>query len=153
MPHRRTWPKRAGDREIDSMTRTISAIATLLFLVPIGCSRSVDHEPAAPTTTGCEKGSATYYASSLAGHATASGEPYDPDAMTAASRTRRFGSLVRVSYQDRDVVVRINDRGPFTRGAIIDLSRAAAEQLGMVRAGRVDVRVCPLLCALTSSRA
>lgn len=90
-----------------------------------------------------ESGQAAYYADSLAGRATASGEPYDPRALTAAHRTLPFGTVVDVVRRDdgRSVRVRINDRGPFAGGRIIDLSRAAAEQLDMIRAGVIDVRI------------
>jgi len=91
-------------------------------------------------------GQATYYGDSLAGNKTASGEIYDPRAFTAAHRTLPFGSVVRVVRTDRKthdfVYVRITDRGPFGgRRRIIDLSRAAAERLDMIRDGVVDVRV------------
>jgi rare lipoprotein A len=113
-------------------------------LLSAGCAaRHGDAKQAGSTGGGCEQGEATYYSDVLTGRKTASGEPYDPRAFTAAHRDRRFGSWVRVSYGNRDVTVRVNDRGPFSRGAVIDLSRAAAESLGMVRAGRVAVRVCP----------
>jgi len=91
-----------------------------------------------------ESGKATYYADSLAGRRTASGERYDPRALTAAHKTLAFGTMVKVVRADdgREVVVRINDRGPFAGDdRVIDLSRAAAEQLGMIRAGVVPVRV------------
>jgi rare lipoprotein A len=97
-----------------------------------------------PTYTHDESGKATYYANSLAGRRTASGERYDPRAFTAAHKTLAFGSMVRVVRVDdgREVVVRINDRGPFAGDdRVIDLSRAAAEQLGMIRDGVVPVRV------------
>jgi rare lipoprotein A len=85
-------------------------------------------------------GKASYYADSLAGNATASGEPYDPAAFTAAHRSLPFGTWVDVVRRDgRWVRVRINDRGPFTKGRVIDLSRRAAEAIGMIRAGVVDV--------------
>jgi rare lipoprotein A len=94
--------------------------------------------PAAPF----EVGQASYYADSLAGNATASGEPYAPAALTAAHRKLPFGTVVDVVRDDgRAVRVRINDRGPFVSGRVIDLSRAAAEQLGMMRAGVVPVRL------------
>jgi rare lipoprotein A len=89
-------------------------------------------------------GKATYYANSLAGRKTASGETYDPKAFTAAHRTLPFGTVVRVVRTDtnRYVYVSITDRGPFAGGnRIIDLSYIAAERLGMVRAGVVPVRV------------
>ncbi|MEZ4337620.1 MAG: septal ring lytic transglycosylase RlpA family protein [Sandaracinaceae bacterium] len=88
-------------------------------------------------------GRASYYADSLAGRPTASGEPYDPTRLTAASRDLPFGTRVRVTRVDTGatVEVRINDRGPFRdRGRILDLSRAAAERLDMIRAGVVEVR-------------
>ena len=92
-----------------------------------------------------QAGTASYYADSLAGRPTASGEPYDPRALTAAHRTLPFGTIVEVTREDgRKVVVRVNDRGPFGRKErILDLSRAAAEQLGIVRAGvaKVTIRV------------
>jgi len=90
------------------------------------------------------RGQASYYADSLAGRPTASGEPYDPRAYTAAHRTLPFGTLVRVSTLDhaRSVYVRINDRGPFgDRRRIIDLSRAAAEALDLLRDGVAPVTV------------
>jgi rare lipoprotein A len=92
------------------------------------------------------RGQATYYGDSLAGNRTASGEVYDPRAFTAAHRTLPFGTVVRVRRPDRQdlrsVYVRITDRGPFgERRRIIDVSRAAAEQLDMIRDGVVDVHV------------
>lgn len=91
-------------------------------------------------------GYATWYGKALAGRKTASGERFDPDKMTAAHRTLPFGTLVEVRRVDtgRAVVVRITDRGPFSgRGRIIDLSRRAADELGIVRDGvaRVELRL------------
>jgi len=93
------------------------------------------------------EGRASYYADSLAGNPTASGEPYDPRAYTAASRDLPFGTRVRVTRLDDDgrpmasVIVRVNDRGPHRdHSRILDLSRAAAEALDMIRAGVVDIR-------------
>ena len=90
------------------------------------------------------RGKASYYADSLAGRSTASGEPYDPKLHSAAHRKLPFGTVVRVTRQDTGAVtyVRVNDRGPFgSRDRVIDLSRAAAEELEMLRAGVVPVRV------------
>jgi rare lipoprotein A len=90
------------------------------------------------------EGRASYYADSLAGRSTASGEPYDPAARTAASRTLPFGTVLRVIRPDTgaSVIVRVNDRGPFgDRRRVLDLSRSAAEALDMVRRGVIDVRV------------
>ena len=89
------------------------------------------------------QGEASYYADSLQGNKTASGEPYDRDALTAAHRTLAFGTLVRVTYlkNGKSVEVRINDRGPYADDRLIDLSGAAAEQIGLVDAGHGEVRV------------
>ena len=78
-------------------------------------------------------GEASWYGGKWAGKLTASGEIYDVASLTAAHRTLPFGTLVRVTRQDadRDVVVRINNRGPFIKGRIIDLSEAAAERIGL----------------------
>jgi rare lipoprotein A len=93
-------------------------------------------------------GKATYYSDSLAGNPTANGEVYDPSRRTAASRDLPFGSVVRVIRRDTgaEVLVRINDRGPFgNKRRILDLSRAAARDLGMLERGVVDVRAEVLL--------
>jgi rare lipoprotein A len=91
---------------------------------------------------------ATYYADRFRGRKTASGERYDPRRLTAAHKTLPLGTVVRVIRVDEGgaavsepVVVRINDRGPYSAGRIIDLSMAAAKQLDMLRAGVVRVRV------------
>ena len=89
-------------------------------------------------------GKATYYADSLAGNHTASGEPYDPELFTAAHKKLPFGTVVRVVRKDngRVTYVKINDRGPFgPRDRIIDLSKAAARELDMLKAGVVAVRL------------
>jgi rare lipoprotein A len=81
-------------------------------------------------------GMASWYGREFAGHRTASGERFDPTEYTAAHRTLPFGSRVRVTNSaGKSVVVRINDRGPFHGGRVIDLSQAAAADLGIVRTG------------------
>lgn len=92
---------------------------------------------------GAEEGTGSYYADSLHGNPTASGEPYDKKAMTAAHPSLPFGTRVKVTNLDngKSVVVRINDRGPHTKKRIIDVSGAAAEKLGMVDSGTARVRV------------
>jgi len=88
-------------------------------------------------------GVASYYGKKYNGRKTASGEIYDMNKMTAAHRTLPFGVSVRVTElsSNRSVVVRINDRGPFARDRIIDLSLAAARRLGIVQSGHAQVRV------------
>lgn len=98
--------------------------------------------PAIGATPGAtQAGTASYYADSLAGHPTASGEPYDPRELTAAHRSLPFGTRVEVAREDgRSVVVRINDRGPFgKKKRIVDLSRAAARAIGLDREGIATV--------------
>lgn len=89
------------------------------------------------------EGQASYYSDRLAGHKTASGERYRPEALTAAHRSLPLGTVLRVTRSDgkRTVYVRVNDRGPFGRERrILDLSRAAFERLGKLRAGVLEVR-------------
>lgn len=76
---------------------------------------------------------------------TATGGTYNPSAFTAAHRTLPFGTKVRVTHlaNQRSVTVVINDRGPYKKGRIIDLSRAAAAQLGMLASGTASVKVAP----------
>jgi rare lipoprotein A len=90
----------------------------------------------------CESGEISYYAPSLAGNKTASGERYDHDALTAAHKTLPFGTRVRVDYRGKFLVLRINDRGPYAPGRILDVSGRAAKDLGLVSAGHGKARVC-----------
>lgn len=88
-----------------------------------------------------ERGQASWYGPRFHGRLTASGEVYDMYALTAAHKTLPFGTVVRVRSKalGREVDVRINDRGPFAPGRVIDVSRAAAEALGLLEAGVTDV--------------
>jgi rare lipoprotein A len=90
-----------------------------------------------------QEGKAAYYADSLHGNKTASGEPYDKNALTAAHRKLPFGTRVKVTYLEngKSVEVVINDRGPHSKNRIIDLSGAAAEQLGLKQAGVGEVKL------------
>jgi rare lipoprotein A len=91
------------------------------------------------------RGKATYYGDQFAGRKTASGELYQPQELTAAHRTLPFGTLVRVRRidgQQQAVCVRVTDRGPFgNQQRIIDVSKAAARKLDMLRAGVIGVVV------------
>ncbi len=119
---------------------------------PEPAARAVDLrtiEPAveAPrTTTPIDGGVASYYGRRFHGRRTASGETFDMHAMTAAHRTLPFGSLVEVTNPrtGKSVTVRINDRGPFHGGRVIDVSRAAAEELGLIAQGRDTVELALL---------
>ena len=97
--------------------------------------------PRRPAPRDGERGKASYYADSLAGRKTASGERYDTKQLTAAHRTLPFGTKLKVTNQrnGKSVIVRINDRGPFIKGRVIDLSRGAARQLGFISAGVTNI--------------
>ena len=88
-----------------------------------------------------ETGKASYYGGKFHGRRTASGERYDKNAFTAAHKTLPFGTIVRVTaeWNQKSVEVRITDRGPFKKGRVIDLSTAAAAELGMLSKGVGDV--------------
>ena len=118
------------------MKRLLGACALLSLLA--GCA-SHDINPRGYDETGV----ASYYGARHHGKHTANGEPFDQHALTGAHRKLAFGSRVLVTNlsNNKSVVVRINDRGPHTRGRLIDLSRKAAQQLGMLRSGTAKVRV------------
>ncbi len=90
-----------------------------------------------------EQGIASYYAGKFQGRLTANGEVFDTNLFTAAHKTLPFNTIVKVTNDltGKSAFVRINDRGPFVAGRIIDLSRAAAEAIGMVGSGLVSVTV------------
>ena len=96
--------------------------------------------------TKARAGNASYYGSRFHGRRTASGERFDMHKLTAAHRTLPFGSRVKVTNPrtGKSVVVRINDRGPFSRNRTIDLSRAAAEQVGLIQRGHGTVELAVL---------
>lgn len=100
---------------------------------------------AAQATADADLGSghASYYGTEMAGRRTASGEIFNPADLTAAHRTMAFGTRVKVTHlgNGREVVVRVNDRGPWGRGRIIDISYAAAKELGMHRSGTAQVKL------------
>ena len=145
------------------LCRTAVQVAVVLSLLPIpmavvaaeaaandeGRAPAKAHRRAAAATktssktasTDTTRGKASYYARSLAGKKTASGERYDPDAMTAAHRTLPLGTQLKVTNPktDKSVVVTVNDRGPVPKDRMVDLSNAAAKELGMTKSGTAQV--------------
>ncbi|YCH22608.1 septal ring lytic transglycosylase RlpA family protein [Pseudomonas sp. D1-3] len=119
--------------------RRLSVLLALFSLLLAGCSSFGGGVPGDYRA----EGKASYYGKAHHGNRTASGERFNQNALTAAHRTLPFGTMVKVTNlnNDRSVVVRINDRGPFARGRIIDVSRKAAESLDMIRSGVAPVRV------------
>jgi rare lipoprotein A len=105
--------------------------------------------PSAPLETSAKASKtvkASYQGSDLAGHPTASGERYNPNGLTAASRTLPIGSTVKVTNPatGRSVKVLINDRGPFVHGRSLDLSKRAAEKIGITHKGVAKLKVTPV---------
>jgi rare lipoprotein A len=131
------------------MTRWLPSLGLVLALAAF---RPMPHEMRRTTShhLRVQLGSATYLARSFHGNESASGETFDERKLIAAHRTLPFGSEVRVTNLEngRSVKVRIVDRGPYgrnyRRGTIIDVSRAAARRLRMIRHGKVPVRVVVL---------
>jgi rare lipoprotein A len=118
-----------------SMRRTTGALLLWLLLPPL------------PLLHASEEGLASWYGGKFQGRLTASGEVFDTFKLTAAHRTLPFGTFVKVTNLEngRSAVVRVNDRGPYVEGRIIDLSMAAAAAIGMTGRGvaRVSVEIMP----------
>jgi rare lipoprotein A len=130
----------------------VAAVWALALLA--GCSRAVVSTPPVPPAAGTEEvGFASWYGAPHHGHRTASGEVYDMHQLTAAHRTMPFGTRLLVTNRDtsQSAEVRVNDRGPFVEGRILDVSYAAARQLGAVGPGIVPVRL--RVIALPGTRA
>lgn len=120
--------------------RYLMAIALpLLLAVPATASETNDEDGAKQVGSGM----ASYYGNEFAGKRTASGERFDPHGLTAAHRTLAFGSKVRVTNlsNGKDVIVRVNDRGPWGRGRVIDISLGAAKKIGMHKSGTAKVSI------------
>jgi rare lipoprotein A len=134
------------------------ALAALFFQTTIVAAEVVASNPAdakptkakrrhkvatrpADTLDGRQDGNASFYSRHLSGRKTASGEKYDPTALTAAHRTLPLGTKVRVvnPKNDRSVVVTVNDRGPVPKNRVLDVSSAAADALGMKKDGVTKV--------------
>jgi rare lipoprotein A len=124
-----------ADEDQTDMKKIILIIAILLCV-----AHGAAHIASAETV---EEGEASYYADSLDGYKTASGELYDKDAFSAAHPSLPFGTKVKVTYlkTGQSVTVVINDRGPKAEDRIIDLSSAAAKKIGLIEAGRGRVKL------------
>lgn len=102
----------------------ILTVAVLFLASASGAARAAPCQPMVASWYGAESGNRT-----------ANGERFDGTGLTAAHKTLPFGTRLRVTYQGKSVVVRINDRGPYIKGRHIDLSRAAAARIGLIPAG------------------
>ena len=148
--HRRTWP---GRLLAPALVLALSACAPATVTPPADRTPQIQPAPAptppqgapkpapSPSTgTRSERGKISLYGKAFAGRKTASGDAFDPEAMTMAHRTLPFGTRVRVTNLEnkRSVEVVVNDRGPFVDGRIADLSLAAARAIGMLADGVVE---------------
>jgi rare lipoprotein A len=136
-----------------SSTRALMVIAVFVSAAPLALAQSPAPAAAVPAPAAAtapvpaagavEKGRLAWYGSKFAGRRTASGEPYDPNALTMAHKTLPFGTKVKVTNlaNQRSVVLRVNDRGPTQADRVGDVSLAAAQRLGMVRAGVIDAEL------------
>ena len=118
-------------------------------------AKSAAPTAAAPAATGeVQKGKLAWYGRNFAGRRTASGEPYNPDALTMAHQTLPFGTKVKVTNlaNRRSVVLRVNDRGPTDPGRIGDVSLAAAKRLGMTKSGVIDAELVVVSARATKKR-
>jgi len=125
--------KAVEDPRLRICNPTIAAIIGLLLVTSLG-------DVTRANEIKVFSGLASFYSADYSGK-TANGDEYDPDEFTAAHPTLPFGTLLRVSdaCNDRSVIVVVTDRGPFTRGRVLDLSLAAAKTLGMVERGTLRI--------------
>ena len=132
-------------RPANRVERLPILIASIILAGGCAQQKAPSTSPASIDRRLTETGQASWYGKAHHGQRTASGEPFDMHTLTAAHRTLPFGTIVRVTNlgNGRSVNVRINDRGPFLHGRIIDLSYEAAVRLGIVSTGtaRVEIKV------------
>ena len=124
-------------------------LLAVVALLGSGCASAPRSQPSAgasATQSGPTVGVASYYGKQYHGRKTASGERFNMYELTAAHRTLPFGTNLKVTNlaNDRSVVVRVNDRGPFKRDRILDVSLEAARRLQMIAPGTARVRIEPL---------
>jgi len=128
------------------METPIKSIKLIILVLALGLSAcSSFSQQSKPHFS--ETGLASYYADKYQGRPTASGEPFNQYAKTAAHKTLPFGTLVKVINLNngKHIVVRINDRGPFVKGRIIDLSKSAFSSIASLRKGVVRVGIITAL--------
>jgi peptidoglycan lytic transglycosylase len=134
-------PAQAVDLGASPRLQSLEAAVQQAYDDEVTAPRAPETVPQSYETIG--QGEASYYGAELAGNRTASGERFNPAALTCAHRSLPLGTMVRVTNlaNGRSVTLRVNDRGPFARSRILDMSLAAARDIDMVRAGKAQVRV------------
>ena len=142
-----------GGIPVQSIIKRYAAQAAILAIALSLCSAAAakgvkKHKHRAVATASLNVGLASYYADKFHGRLTANGEVFDADELTAAHRSLRFGTMLQVTNlkNNKSVVVRVNDRGPHVRGRIVDLSNAAAAEIGLGRSGIARVKLEVLSC-------
>ena len=121
------------------MTKPLTALAITALV--LGSALGINSDASAADAKRIQAGPASWYGPGFHGKRTANGERFNTHALTAAHRTLPFGSQVKVTNErtGKSVVVRINDRGPFVGGRVIDLSQAAAHAVGISGVGKVSL--------------
>jgi rare lipoprotein A len=135
---------RKDSRLVVVLSRVAFAVFLLAQLLAVACSGNRKPSSAPPTLgVPVERGIASWYGPKFNGRQTANGERYDMNAFTAAHPSLPFGTKigVRNTRTGREVVVRVNDRGPYSKNRIIDLSYAAAREVGVVGPGTASVEI------------
>ncbi len=124
------------------MMKARAIILLALLALAFSCAKK-PMKPSDVSKKWSEKGTASWYGDEFKGKPTANGEPFDPEGMTAAHKTLPLGTVVLVTNLDnkKQAELRINDRGPFVRGRIIDCSKKGARELGFLGQGTAPVRV------------
>ena len=140
-------------RQFREQGGAIAGVLALLFTLHCTGPRTTPNRKATPRTAGfdagqafAEEGEASWYGGNgdgFAGRPTASGEIFDPSKLTCAHRTLPLGSFVEVENLDngRKAVLKVNDRGPFARGRVLDASRGGAKELGFLAQGTARIRL------------
>ncbi len=124
------------------MKKFMKYLIIFTFLYSVSCSVAKEKKES-PKYVFYQKGNASWYGPGFNGKKTASGEIFNMNKLTAAHKTLDFGTIVRVTNlnNNKRVIVKINDRGPFTKGRIIDLSKKAALAIDMINDGVVPVKI------------
>lgn len=122
------------------------AIIFLISVAILGCTTTPPARQPAEPAAYTETGKASFYADEHTSEKTASGELYDPNLKTAAHRTIPLGSKIRVTNVDngKSVDVTVNDRGPFAKGRVVDLSKSAFSSIGSLSSGVINVQIVQL---------
>jgi rare lipoprotein A len=129
----------AESPRLQSLEQAVAEVADVNVAPSIGAKLAVVQQ----AFEAVGEGTASYYGNELAGNRTSSGERFNPAGLTCAHRSLPLGTRVRVTNltNGRSVIVRVNDRGPFTRGRILDVSLAAAREIAMIGPGSARVRI------------